>query len=418
MSIFTPIGNWVMGGLRRMVGIQYTTPTAYTTESASTVTFESAMQLSAVWACVKLLSETVSSLPLNIYRKTADGRKLDERHALSQLFAGKVNRWQNKIEFFETVMLNLMTQGNAYCVIERSGGRITGLLPIMSQQVEPMLLNDGTLVYNYTNDRGVTVLAAENIWHIKLMGNGTVGMSPLAYQRDTLGIAQAAELATTKIYRNGAKPSGVLSIDRVLNASQRQQVRDSFSTLTTTTDDRLIVLEGGMKFDAISLSPQDIELLSSRKFQISEICRWYGVPSVMVNDNNGSTTWGSGIEQIMQGFYKLTLRPILEKIEASIRISLMEPGERARYDVEFDFDALLRADAKNRFESYRVGIMAGVMTPNEARALEHLDPKSGGDRLLMQGAMMPIELLGTQNQPSTGTIEPNEADDGNQTTAA
>ena len=139
-----------MGGLRRSTGIQYTTPATYPEESASTVTFDSAMQLSAVWACVKLLSETVASLPLHIYRKTDNGRKLDERHALSQLFDGKVNKWQNKIEFFETVMLNLILQGNAYCIIERSAGRIIGLVPIMSNQVEPMLLDDGALVYNYT----------------------------------------------------------------------------------------------------------------------------------------------------------------------------------------------------------------------------------------------------------------------------
>ena len=418
MSLFGSLSNWIMGGLRRAVGAQYSTPSGYTEESAAPVTFDSAMQLSAVWACVKLLSETVASLPLCIYRKTDEGRKIDDRHPLSILLAGKVNKWQNKIEFFETVMLNLITQGNAYCVIERHAGRIVGLVPIMSNQVEPMLLADGSLVYNYTNDNGVTVLAAQNIWHIKLMGSGTVGMSPLAYQRNTLGIAQAAESATGKIYRNGAKPSGVLSIDRVLTSSQRDQVRTNFSTLSETKDDRLIVLEGGMKFDAISLSPLDIELLSSRKFQISEICRWYGVPSVMVNDNNGSTTWGSGIEQIMQGFYKLTLRPILEKFEASILVSLMDPSERARYEVEFDFDALLRADAKSRFESYRVAIASSVMTPNEARKQEHLPAKDGGDQLFMQGAMMPIELLGKQTTQAAPATPQQGEENGNETTAA
>ena len=418
MSLFGSLSNWIMGGLRRAVGVQYSTPSGYTEESAAPVTFDSAMQLSAVWACVKLLSETVASLPLDIYRKTDEGRKIDDRHPLSILLAGKVNKWQNKIEFFETVMLNLITQGNAYCVIERHAGRIVGLVPIMSNQVEPMLLADGSLVYNYTNDNGVTVLAAQNIWHIKLMGSGTVGMSPLAYQRNTLGIAQAAESATGKIYRNGAKPSGVLSIDRVLTSSQRDQVRTNFSTLSETKDDRLIVLEGGMKFDAISLSPLDIELLSSRKFQISEICRWYGVPSVMVNDNNGSTTWGSGIEQIMQGFYKLTLRPILEKFEASILVSLMDQSERARYEVEFDFDALLRADAKSRFESYRVAIASSVMTPNEARKQEHLPAKDGGDQLFMQGAMMPIELLGKQTTQAAPATPQQGEENGNETTAA
>jgi HK97 family phage portal protein len=290
-------------------------------------------------------------------------------------------------------LLNLVVNGNAYCVITRSGERIVSLLPIMSAQVEPMMLDDGSMVYNYTNDSGIAVFAAENIWHLKLMGNGTIGMSPLAYQRNSLGIAQAAESAVTKIYRNGAKPSGVLSIDRLLKPEQREQVRSNFATMTTSADDRLMVLEAGMKFEKVSLSPQDIELLSSRKFQISEVCRWYGVPSVMVNDNNGTSVWGSGIEQVMQGFYKLTLRPLLEKIEASIVVNLLTPAERNRMEVAFDFDALLRADLKSRYESYRLGISAGLMTPNEARAAEHLPAMEGGDMLFMQGAMAPIEKL-------------------------
>jgi HK97 family phage portal protein len=391
-----------MGGLRRSKGVQYSTPSSYPQESASTVTYDSAMQLSAVWACVKLLSETVASLPITFYKKTENGRIKYETHALTTLFGGKVNRYQTKVEFFETVLLNLVVNGNAYCVIERSNGRIVSLLPIMSAQVEPMLLDDGSMVYNYTTDGGMAVFGAENIWHLKLMGNGTVGMSPLAYQRNSLGIAQAAEGAVTKIYKNGAKPSGVISIDRILTPAQRDQVRASFTNLTTTTDDRLMVLEGGMKFEGISLSPQDIELLSSRKFQIAEICRWYGVPSVMVNDANGTSVWGSGIEQVMQGFYKMTLRPILEKIEASILVNLLSPSERSRMEVEFDFDALLRADSKSRFDSYRIAIASGVMTPNEARAAEHLEAKEGGDELLIQGAMMPINMLGQQpvnNQP-------------------
>jgi len=406
MSLFSSFSNWVMGGLRRSKGIQYSTPSSYSEDAASTVTYDSAMQLSAVWACVKLLSETVASLPLTIYKKTPDGRVVHETHALTTLFNGKVNRYQTKIEFFETVMLNLIVNGNAYCVIERVGGRIISLLPIMSAQVEPMMLDDGAMVYNYQNDQGMAVFAAENIWHLKLMGNGTIGMSPLAYQRNSLGIAQAAESAVTKIYRNGAKPSGVLSIDRVLTHEQRDKVRANFSTMTTSQDDRLLVLEGGMKFDAVSMSPQDIELLASRKFQIAEICRWYGVPSVMVNDSAGTSVWGSGIEQVMQGFYKLSLRPLLEKIEASILVNLMTAAERDRMDVAFDFDALLRADAKSRYESYRVAITNGLMTPNEARAMEHLPEKEGGDQLLIQGAMAPVDGLGKIAEPAVAVEDP------------
>lgn len=397
MNVFYQFGNWLRDGLRRLVGIQYGSPLSYSDSSAVPVTFDSAMQLSAVWACVKLLAETVSSLPITVYKKTENGRKIAQNHELTLLFSGKVNKYQTKNEFFETVLLNLMTSGNAYCLKQKIGDRLVGLLPLMSAQVETELLSDGSVIHKYTEGANVTVFASDSIWHLKLMGNGIIGMSPLDYQRNTLGIAQAAESAVTKIYRNGAKPSGVLTIDKFLTEDQRKLVRDNFANLTEGTNDRLMVLEGGMKFDAISLSPQDIELLSSRKFQIAEICRWYGVPSVMINDTDSSTVWGSGIEQIVQGFYKLTLRPTIEKIESSIICNLMSPSETQKYEVEFDFNALTRSDLKTRYEAYRIGVHGGFIKPNEIRRMEGMEDADGGDSLFIQGATVPITEAGNNN---------------------
>ena len=402
MDFFQRFGRWIGAGLRRFWGIQYEGP-QYSDDAATPVTFDSAMQLSAVWSCVKLLAETVASLPLTVYRLNGSGRAVASMHPLQILISGKMNRYQTRIEFFETFLLNLILHGNAYAVIDRAGSRIVSLLPIMTSQVNTVLLPDGSVVHEYSHDTGVTVYSSESIWHVKLMGNGIVGLSPMDYQRNTLGIAQGAEKAVSNIYKNGGKPSGVLSLDALLTAEQRTAVRANFATLTTGTDDRLLVLEKGAKFDAVSMSPQDIELLASRQFQISEICRWYGVPSVMVNDNNGTSVWGSGISQIVEGFYKITLRPILEKIEASIDSNLLGT-DRLTYHAEFDFDALLRSDKKSRFDSYRVGIQGGFVTPNEARGWENLPAMEGGDKLFMQGATAPIENAGKE--------------DGNQTPAA
>ena len=398
MSLFSIISQWATG-LRRSQGVQVAGPMTYETAPAATVTFDTAMQISAVWACVKLLSETTASLPFKLYKKTEKGRKVAQIHPLSALFSGKVNRYQNSIEFFETVLLNLVTTGNAYVLKSYAGSMITSLMPLMSAQMEVEVLADGAVIYKYSHSEGVTVVAAENMWHIKLMGNGVIGLSPMDHQRNTVGIAIAAEGAVTKIYRNGAKPSGVLSMDRMLTPAQRTAIRANFSTLTNSEDDRMMVLEGGMKFNSVSLSPQDIELLASRKHQISEICRWYGVPSVLINDANGTSVWGSGIEQIMEAFYRLTLRPLLEKIELSARVNLLSAAERDRHEFEFDLGALLRSSDKLRFEKYRVGISSGVMTPNEARAEENWDAMAGGDKLYIQGAMVPIEMAG-----QSGTI--------------
>lgn len=405
MGFWRAFARWVSGGLRRFAGLQYGGPAGSDdTSPARPVSFDSAMQLSVVWACVKLLAETVASLPLGVFEKTGGARAARPDHPLAILFAGKVNRYQNRIEFFETVILNLVLHGNAYCLIERRGGLIVSLLPLMSSQMEVRLLADGSVVYTYTQDSGVDVIAAERIWHIKGMGNGIIGLSVMDYQRRSLGIAIGAEEATAKIYANGGKRSGVLMIDKLLTQEQRDMVRDNFNGLVEGGQ-RLMVLEAGAKFEPVAMSPQDIELLSSRKFNVEDLARWYGVPSVMVNDTNGSTVWGSGISEIVRGFYKLTLRPILEKVELSAVVNLLPVADRARYEFEFDFEGLLRADQKSRFDGYRVGIQGGIATPNECRAWEGLPPKEGGDQLYMQGATVPIDELGVVQAPAPEPVK-------------
>jgi len=391
MDFFAKIGSWFSSGLRRMVGMQYNAP-AMNGETAEPVNFDSAMQITTVWACVKLLAETVSSLPLTIYKVTENGRKVDENHPLSLLFSRKPNRYQTRVEFFESVILNLVTSGNGFCLIDRLGDRITSLMPLMSAQMEVELLRNGSIVYKYTSGEETTIYPESRIWHLKLMGNGIVGMSPLDYQRKSLGIAQATESAVTKVFKNGGKRSGVFKIDKWVTPDQRQILRESYNTLVEG-DERLLILEGGTTFDPISLSPQDIELLESRKFQIGELCRAFGVPSIMINDTSSSTVWGSGISQIVEGFYKLTLRPLMEKIEASIMCNLMTASEASRREVVFDFNALTRSDLKTRMETYRIGVYAGVFSVNECRLQEGLSTVPYGDVLITQGANVSLEAV-------------------------
>ena len=395
MAFWQNIWSWLGGsGSSRNAGNQISGPMGYATASPVEVNEDSAMQLSAVWACVRLLSETVASLPVNVYRKTAKGRDLAPDHWLSLLMARKPNRYQTKVEFFETLMLNLALHGNAYAKITKVGGQIRSLLPLMASQIETKLLPDGSVVHLYHADGNVDVLSSDSVWHVKLYGNGIVGKSPLAFGRNMFGIAQAAEQSVSKIYANGGKPSGVLSFDRLLTPAQRASVRENFATLTTGTDDRLLVIEQGMKFDAVSMSPQDIELLASRKHQIDEIARWFGVPSILINQNEGSTTLGSSTAEIISGFYKLNLRPYLERIEASVTTWLFTPEEANQYEFEFDFEGLLRSDLKSRLEGYRTAVAGTILTPNEVRRIEGWPRVEGGDVLLSQINMTPIDKLG------------------------
>lgn len=395
------------GGVQIRTGTQVSVPLGYSQAAAAPVTFDTAMSVSAFWASVRLLSEAVGALPLRCYRIDGKTAQEDNQYDLWRVLNYQPNRYQTRIEFFETLMLNLVTTGNSYHAIQRGqDGRVVGLLPLMSAQVEVDLLADGSVSYRHYSPNGdVRVYAEASIWHIRLFGNGLVGLSPLGHARQSLGIAIAADNRMSKLAANGGKTSGVLMIDKLLTPEQREAIRAEFNTITRGPDDQLMVLEAAMKYQQTSLSPADIQLLEGRKYQVEDIARFMGVPSVLINDTSGSTTWGSGIGQLVEGFYKLNLRPYLERIEASLQRHLMPREDWGNYSLEFDFDALLRADLSGRMEAYQKGINAGVYAPNEARAKEGLGPKPGADRLLVNGTMVPVD----QVQARPAQEAPNDA---------
>jgi len=390
---------------RREAGVQQANAGSYNISNV-TVNEDSALKLSAVWACVRLIAETIGGLPINAYKLLPDGtRILDNEHQLAQLFKNKPNRYQNRVEFFETMTMQLCLHGNAYAHIQRgTGGKVVSLLPLMAEQMEVNLLTDGSLVYRYNSGNNLSVYAPESIWHLKLMSNGIVGLSPLSYARNSVGIGIASEDRVKALASNGFKPTGVLTIDKLLKPEQREQIRNQFADLASGSSDPLRVLEAGMAYQQISMNPKDVQLLETRKFQIEDIARFFGVPSVLINDTSASTTWGSGIEQIVQGFYKLGLRPYLERYEASIANSLLSAADRRNYEFEFDFGALLRGDELTRFQSYKEAINAGFKTINECRQSEGLYPIEGGDRAYLQAQMTPITDLGGSESTQTEQI--------------
>lgn len=400
MAFWRRLGALISGAGFRQEGLQNGSPSTRTA-AAVPVDLDSALQLSAVWSCTRIISESIGSLPINIYRKDQKTgvRELAYDHPLQKLLNGKVNRWQTRQEFFETLTYQLVLLGNNYAAIQRnSKDEIIALVPLMSQQMEVELEDSGAIMYRYTTGTDVKYYSDKTVWHNKLFGNGIIGLSPLQYARNSFGIAQAAEQSVSKIYKNGGKPSGVLTIDKVLTKEQRDQIKKSFSDMADGNENRLFVLEAGFDYTQVSLSPQDIELLSSRRFQIEDIARFFGVPSVLINDTSGNTTWGSGIQQIVQGFYKLGLRPYLERYEASMKAWLLTPAERLEYDIEFDFNALLRPDQAERIKTYKEGIQGGVITPNEARQMEGWEAKEGGDSLIVQQQMIPLDQIETMQQ--------------------
>jgi len=360
--------------------------------STKNVSFDQAMSQSAFWASTRLLTETVAAMPLVCYKRDLETNVKQPliNYDLWRVLNYRPNSYQTRTEFFEQIMLNLVTRGNSYCVIGKTGKRITSLTPIPSAQTEIVLLDDGTEVYKLEDASGnVNIYASSSIWHVKIFGNGRIGLSPLSYAASTLGMSIDLSSRMATLSANGGKTNGVLTIDQALKPDQRASIKKTFAGLTEGNRDELLVLEAGMKYQQTSLSPTDMQLLESRRFSIEDVARFMGVPSVLINDTSASTTWGSGIEQINQGFYKLNLKPYLERIESSIKRWLMAQDDWEAVDIEFNFDSLLRADKATRLDSQSKGVNAGILKPNEARAEEGLPPANGGDEIYLNGSLVP-----------------------------
>ena len=364
---------------------------------ARPVNADSALALSAVWACVRLASEAVGAMPINFYSLSPDGIRAPLRdHSLALLFANhRPNSLQTRNEFMETMLINLMLHGNGYArKVTNKKGEIVSLLPLMAQQMQVSLDASGKRSYIYTEGGTVFALAQESVWHIPLMpSNGVMGLSPLQYGARAMGIAIAAEDRVSTLAANGFKPAGVLMIDKLLKPEQRDAIRKQFSDLQEGQGDPLKVLEAGMKYQQISMSPKDVQLLETRRFAIEDIGRFYGTPSVLINDTAATSVWGSGISEIKEGYYTLTLQPLLEKIEASIKKWLLKPEERSTIDVEFDFSRFLRGNQKARVEANAAAVSGGLKTINEARASEGDPPVEGGNTIYVQAQMRPLSAI-------------------------
>lgn len=394
MSIWSGISSWFgFGPSEPKRGRQY--PTAGGSTTAKPVTFDSAMTVSAVFAATRLVAETVSTLPFAMYRIQDDGsRVLEKKHDLIKLLKYRPNRRQTRIEFFEQLMLNLVSSGNAYVLKGYLGKRLVSLQVINSGSIQPELLANGDLIFHWKKGDGTTTpLTEKDIWHVRLFGNGLTGLSPLSHAVKAVGVALAGDDKITSLMAHGAKPTGALMTKGWPVKDQRDMLREEMAGLISGEQTEIAVLGGDMRFEAISFTPKDLELMASRRFSLEEIARIYGVPSVLINDTSASTVWGSGIESLINGFYKFNLRPYLEKLELSILVNLLDRTEWEQYEFEFDADAILRASLKDRVESNSKQVLSAQMTPNEARRSEGRPAVAGGDTLLVPVNVTTLENI-------------------------
>lgn len=390
------------GSISDRTGVQYALPGPPIVEDTVRRGPDGALQLSTVWACIERRASVVASLPLFVYEQQNGQKQLARSSRLYQLLHDSPNSRMTPFEFWRAMMMNHDLRGNAYARIERdANGEAVAMWPMPADQVELMVLPDYSSVYTYRMDLDVLVLAEENVLHLKNLGNGTSGLAKLEFMSATLDESSKAQASASKIFGNGGKPTGTLMIDRVLNPEQREAIKRNFGEMASGNASRLFVLEASMKYQQLSISPEDQQLLETRNFGVEEICRWFDVPPVLVHHSN-VTTWGSGIEQIVDGFYKLTVRPLLVGIEQGLRKRVMTPRQRATMSLEFSLDALLRGNAAARAELYAKQVQNGLKTRNEIRQLENdpPDPSPLANALTVQSNLIPIEKLG--QAPMTG----------------
>ncbi|HIN57418.1 MAG TPA: phage portal protein [Acinetobacter pittii] len=362
-------------------------------KTAKSVTFDSAMTLSAVFACVKILTESVATLPLQMYKLNSNGTRVQVKdHDVIRLLYNKPNRYQTRVEFFEQLMLNLVA-GNAYIKKDYSGKKLVSLQVINSGSVDPSIRDDGTPQYKCKLGSKTVEYTDKEIWHIKLFGTGFVGMSPIAYGAQSIGIGLAGSDKTSRLMSNGAKPTGAILTPKWLKKDQRDEIRDEMDILVNGDDGDMPVLEGGMTFEQISLTPEDLELIEIRKLAVEEACRYFGVNPILIFSTDSSTTWGSGIEQLVDGFHKFGLRPYLERIEESARIHLLPRYEWDDYEFEFKTKDLLRASYLERVKSNKDRILSGQASPYQVQMEEGETPDPNSNFILVPVNMTTAERM-------------------------
>ena len=376
------------------------------TTSGKTVNERTALQTTAVYACVRILSETIASLPLHVYRYTEGGKAKDTEHVLYTLLHDEPNPDMTSFVFRETLMSHLLIWGNAYAQILRDrSGQVIGLYPLLPDQMSVHRSEKGKLFYVYNRyeednpnfqEKGSIVLSQEEVLHIPGLGfDGLIGYSPIALAKNAVGMTLACEEYGASFFGNGANPGGVLEHPGILKDPAK--VRDSWNAVYQGTRNahKVAVLEEGMSYKQIGIPPEEAQFLETRKFQINEIARLFRIPPHMVGDLEKSSF--SNIEQQSLEFVKYTLDPWVVRFEQALNKSLLLPEEKKTHFIKFNVDGLLRGDYQSRMNGYAIGRQNGWLSTNDIRELEELNPippEEGGDLYLINGNMTKLKDAG------------------------
>ena len=369
-----------------------------TSSSGKVVTADKAIQLSAVWACVRLLSESISTLPLKIYVRQPDGsRKAATDHPAYSILCRRPNSEMTPSRFMLMVVASICLRGNAFIEKKFIANRLVSLVPLLPQNMVVKRLVTGALEYKYTENGNERVIPVKNIMHIRGFGlDGVCGMMPMKTGRDVIGSAMAVEESAAKIFEQGLQSSGFLSAENALTDDQRERLRGYMASFTGSKNaGKIMVLEGGLKYQGVTMNPEDAQMLESRAFSIEEICRWFRVPPFMVGHITKQSSWASSLEGMNLQFLTHTLRPLLVNIEQEIGRCLLDSDDEVF--AEFSVEGLLRADSAGRAAYYTSALQNGWMSRNDVRRLENMPPIEGGDIYTVQLNLTQLKNLESSN---------------------
>ncbi|MEV4934595.1 phage portal protein [Sphingobium sp. LSP13-1-1.1] len=403
MSWLSTLVDGLSGVLRLGTRVSADPPMAGGNSSGEPVTDGTVLALSAAWACVNLVAGTIATLPVMVYRPAKGGRVVASDHWLYRILHDDPNADQTAVDFWEYTCAALELRGNAYAEkIRGSGGQVVGLDPIAPGIVSCRRRGDGELEYRWTWNGVSRRETSANVLHIRGFGGDPLGgISPISAGAETFGHARALNRTSGSVFRNAMMPSGVYQTSAKLTAEQTQQIEQLLAKKYqgAANAGRPLVIGHDLKWEQLTMSPEDMEMLESRGFSVEEVCRMWGVPPHMIGHTAGNTQLGSSISEQTRGFVMFTLRRRLKRIEAALRKQLLTPQDIAQgIIIEINLDGLLRGAPAERSAFYNAGLQNGWFTINEVRALENLPPVEGGDVPRMQMQNMPITMTAA---PST-----------------
>lgn len=353
----------------------------YDSYTGRRVTTLRAMQMTAVFGCIRVLSESVGMLPCSLFERTDAGKFPAVKDRLFKLLAMQPNGYMTPQEFWELVMVSLCLRGNFYAYKVKAFGEVVELLPINPDSVIPQLNERWEPVYKVTFPDGTQdALTQDEIWHVRIFTlDGLKGVNPIAFARHAIALGLATEEHGSRLFGNGAVTSGVLQTDALLSDEAFNRLKAEFQEehQGLGNSHKPLILEQGLKWNSISLNAEDSQFLETRKFQLEEICRMFRVPQHLVQNTDRATF--SNIENLGRGFINYSLIPYLTRIEQRINIGLVPKDNIGKVYAKFNAGALLRGDTTSRFNSYKTAIQNGIYSPNECREFEDMNPREGGD---------------------------------------